>query len=211
MITSNRPSSLAKEFAEVIGWAQASKESLAWYKSIKDGRSRDADKWDNKFMEAGKIYIFNYTPKTADVLSFYDKHPMVLSLGVSQTMGLEGPLDLGINLNFIPPKERIQFLDMIYKFNYFHIEREIRGPYANEPWRQRKLTNITPALVGRYLKDRGYPFAVRSYYRGRRKNVVVMNYSEWYKLVFLESQVLIGTTIEQLRFLYFQHNKKMLK
>jgi hypothetical protein len=55
----------------------------------------------------GKMYFFFYDPKTKDSLPYYDRFPLVI------------PIDrypdgfLGLNLHYIPPKDRVILLDKL--------------------------------------------------------------------------------------------------
>jgi hypothetical protein len=64
-----------------------------------------------KFFIPGRVYTFQYTPHTKDDLSYYDKRPMVYVFGeyVSESTGYN--ILQGINLNFLPEKAKVLFLN----------------------------------------------------------------------------------------------------
>lgn len=69
-----------------------------------------------KFFMPGRVYTFQYmNPHTADVLEFYDKRPMIYIIGeyVSKSTGRN--ILQGINLNFLPEKAKVAFLNTTFK------------------------------------------------------------------------------------------------
>ena len=64
------------------------------------------------FFLPGSIYMFGYpNPINKDILSYYDKRPMILVIGsfLAKTTGRN--ILQGINLNFIPEKQKVALLD----------------------------------------------------------------------------------------------------
>jgi len=59
----------------------------------------------------GKMYQFGYNAKTAKTLPYWDKYPLMICLGVT------GKHILGINLHYIPPKQRAEFLDTVMRYS----------------------------------------------------------------------------------------------
>ena len=195
------PSKLAKEYSRHRGFINASKESMEWYNSIKSKKGvvdRTQD-W-NKMFDRGKVYIFDYNPKTADILSFYDKNPMVLSLGKLRRLGEEGPLDLAINLNFIPTDLKENILDLAYKNGKSTIRKEFEND--TKPGNQREIKNFTYRSAIKVLKNTGFEFSLRSYYKHRRKNTRVLSYSEWFRTLFLSTEDMVGVKISQVHAAY---------
>ena len=87
-----------------VGLRRAQKDSFAWYRSARDDNDEMSIARAPKqkgYLEPGKIHIFTYNPKGKKVLDYYDKKPVVLSLGTVREN--DGSIyDLGLNLNFIP-------------------------------------------------------------------------------------------------------------
>jgi hypothetical protein len=52
----------------------------------------------------GNIYVYMYDPKTKETLPYYDKFPVIILLK------MEAGGFLGLNLHYLPPKYRIEFL-----------------------------------------------------------------------------------------------------
>lgn len=62
-----------------------------------------------KYRKPGYIYFFNYQPPNAKNMPFYDRFPLVL------TLGFGGTTMLGLNLHYIPPRIRLGLLLRILK------------------------------------------------------------------------------------------------
>lgn len=63
--------------------------------------------------QPGRIYAYAYDAKHKDTLPYWDKFPLIIYLG----LGKQGqtPLMYGLNLHYIPPKARQQFLEELLK------------------------------------------------------------------------------------------------
>lgn len=61
----------------------------------------------------GKLYTYMYDAKHKDTLPYWDKFPLIVYLGI----GTQGTSRLmyGLNLHYIPPKARQQFLEELLK------------------------------------------------------------------------------------------------
>ena len=69
-----------------------------------------------KFFLPGSIYMFGYpNPITKDALSFYDQRPMVLIIGTFTAKTTGRTIVQGINLNFVPEKQKVELLDTYYR------------------------------------------------------------------------------------------------
>lgn len=65
--------------------------------------------------EPGKLYAFIYDAKHKDTLPFWDKYPLIVFLGTSKSKVAGTTLFSGLNLHYIPPKTRQQFLEELLK------------------------------------------------------------------------------------------------
>ncbi len=63
----------------------------------------------------GRIYAFIYDAKHKDTLPFWDKYPLIIFLDVVQSKVSKTTLFHGLNLHYIPPKARQQFLEELLK------------------------------------------------------------------------------------------------
>lgn len=64
-----------------------------------------------KFFMPGRIYTYQYNPHSADILSFYDKRPMVYIIGQYTSASTGWNIVQGVNLNFLPETVKANFLD----------------------------------------------------------------------------------------------------
>jgi len=58
--------------------------------------------------EIGKLFLFNYNPKTKESLPYYDTFPIVFPFNITKT-GF-----LGLNLHYLPPPYRAVLMDNLY-------------------------------------------------------------------------------------------------
>lgn len=65
--------------------------------------------------EAGKLYAFIYDAKHKDKLPFWDKYPLIIFLGTSKSKVAGTTLFHGLNLHYVPPKARQEFLEELLK------------------------------------------------------------------------------------------------
>ena len=65
----------------------------------------------------GRMYLFQYDPKTKDKLPYYDRFPLVIPIGSNRTNGFaaSGGSFLGLNLHYLPPVLRARLMDALYK------------------------------------------------------------------------------------------------
>ena len=57
------------------------------------------------------MYQFGYNAKNAKKLKYWDKYPLMICLGVT------GKHFMGVNLHYVPPKQRAEFLDTIMRYS----------------------------------------------------------------------------------------------
>ena len=61
----------------------------------------------------GELYLFQYSPKYKKELPYYDRYPLCLIIG-----GSPGGF-LGLNLHYLRPTQRAQFMKALYKFEEY--------------------------------------------------------------------------------------------
>lgn len=64
--------------------------------------------------QVGRIYTFMYDAKYKDTLPYWDKFPLIIFLGDASSKA-GNTLWYGLNLHYIPPKARQQFLEALLK------------------------------------------------------------------------------------------------
>ena len=68
-------------------------------------------------IQLGKMYFFGYSPKTANVLPYYDTFPLVFVMDFKPPEHSESRQDsgfLGLNLHYLPYNSRIALLNKLY-------------------------------------------------------------------------------------------------
>ena len=149
-------------------------------------------------MEPGKIYTFRYDPKTKDRLAYYDTNPVVICLG--NVRGYPN-LNLGLNLNFLPYKIKIQLLDFIDK-NLGETIAKYAKVNPESAIMQKQLA-ITYEAVKQSLKQVNGQFALRSYYVDRRSDTYVVSYENWPQATLLKIEDLEGIKLNQVYGKYY--------
>ncbi|QPB08876.1 DNA end protector protein [Klebsiella phage Metamorpho] len=121
----------------------------------------------------GKLYAYIYDAKHKDTLPFWDKYPLIIYLG----LGKQGTSTLmyGLNLHYIPPKARQQFLEELLK------------QYANTP----VISNKTKLKIN-WSKVKGFAGAdkmIKAYLPGNIKGPLIeIKPSDWANVVMLPLQ-----------------------
>lgn len=98
--------------------AKKGKESLKWLakksKSIKISQKNALNTTTDRMkspeqLSIGKMYYFTYDPKLKDKLPYYDRFPCIFVFNITPK------LIYGINLHYLPYKERAILMDELYK------------------------------------------------------------------------------------------------
>lgn len=126
----------------------------------------------------GKLYAYVYDAKFKDTLPFWDKYPLIICLGFKQTR--QGDVLIsGLNLHYIPPKARQQFLEDLLK------------QYASTA----RITNATKLKID-WSKVRGMTGAdqmIKSYIPSRIKgSLVEIKPSDWANVVLMPLQQFVS-------------------
>ena len=185
-----------KELSKDVGsksLAQSTAED--WFRtSSSSRRMNEASRTTDRFVP-GKIYVFNYSPKTD--LEWYDMNPVVLAIE------RVGDNDLGINLNLLPTNIKEDLLDDLYDRFEGQIRNATTGAKALNAKAQRPL-RITYEGMKSYLKVRGYDFAIRQYIPSRKSRQAVVSYNRWPEMALCDFIRLNGATVQQVRRLFNQ-------
>lgn len=121
----------------------------------------------------GRLYAYMYDAKHKDTLPYWDRFPLIIYLG----LGKQGSSTLmyGLNLHYIPPKARQQFLEELLK------------QYASTP----TITNKTKLKID-WSKVKGFKGAdlmIKAYLPGNIKgSLVEIKPSDWANVVMLPLQ-----------------------
>jgi hypothetical protein len=123
----------------------------------------------------GMIYVFKYMkPKYIEELEWWDRHPVVLALDRTDQKN-----DLGINLNLLPEKIKIELLDAIYKQKEGFIKKQRDGKTAENAKLQGPIKGFTYESAKKFLEKFGYDFAIRQYIPKLKTNQQVVAYEKW--------------------------------
>lgn len=169
---------------------------------------------ENKpFWIPGRIYTFEYDPVYKDVLSYYDKRPIIMVHDVYTHPNTKNDLVLGINLNFLPERVRVAVLQYYYEM----FKTEINNA-ENSFW-EGKIILSTQKIVT-FLKDWllqlkifnthgvSFGFAYRQYIQTRIKNPILIEYDDWERIPFLHPKDIIGKGLDEI---YNEYDKILSK
>jgi len=181
-----------------IGLIQAEKEANSWF--------REARRDDNDFsvarapeqkgyLHAGKISIFTYNPKGKSVLDYYDKKPVVISLG--QVKHKNRMYDLGINLNFIPVPYKWYILNTINKLYSGFFKQQMLGRNSGNAILQR-MVHYRYAVLKQILRQYKVSHAIRLYIPSRKSRVYITSYETWSRIAFLSIENFEGITYNEM-------------
>lgn len=94
--------------------AASNTKSQKWFdKTIKDAvRGHKVSK-----PVAGKVYAFGYDAKYKDTLPYWDRFPLIVCLGFVRSPKSGTVLIQGLNMHYVPPKARQEFLESILKYS----------------------------------------------------------------------------------------------
>lgn len=123
----------------------------------------------------GMIYVFKYLkPKGIEELQWWDRNPVVLALDPTDQKN-----DIGINLNLLPSKVRIELLDTLYKQKEGFIKKQREGKTAEDAKKQGPIRGLTYESAKKFLERFGYDFAIRQYIPKLKSNQQVVAYERW--------------------------------
>jgi hypothetical protein len=143
-----------------------------------------------KFFLPGSIYLFQYPkPITKDYLSYFDKRPMVLILGtfIAKTTGRT--IVQGINLDFIPEKQKVELLDTYYKVfmkDLLGAEKDSDKGLVGQAKNLAKYLKDW-ALLTKVFVDQGkipLTFTIRNYDMKGMLNPVLVEIEDWPMIPF---------------------------
>lgn len=143
-------------------------------------------RYTKQLMGQGQMFIFEYfNPKYKDtsVLPYFDKHPLVISLGpVVTNLGVR---NIGFNLHLLPPKIRIIVMCAIFEFS--------KRSYRYQIFLKKEApVQIKYQTIVNGLKRFGVKFCIRMYIPARMKQIVRFPYKDWHKAIFIPSRGYYG-------------------
>ena len=161
-----------------------------WFLGLIKKSSGDADVLKtNQFFLPGRIYVFGYFDPVTPNLPWWDRNPVVLSLGMDEHAN-----DIGLNLNLLPYRERMKLLDFVYDLYYEKIQELINTAPLITAFSYR-LKELNYYQIKPVLKSKGWDFAIRSYKSNNRLSPAVVGFSRWIDVALLDLISLTGKSI----------------
>jgi len=139
-------------------------------------------RYNKLLMMQGNLFMFEYkNPKLKGTASlpWFDKYPLVLSLGPTVTK--EGVRNLGFNLHLLPPKIRIVVVCVIFEMYKKLYRYQIF-------YKKQKPVQIKYKFLVKPLLRYGADFSIRMYIPQRQKKIVIFPFQEWHNAVFVPSR-----------------------
>lgn len=162
----------------------------------------------------GKMYTFNYNPLNKDILDFYDTRPLIISLKNFKAKTTKNNIELGLNINFIPPEVRLWVLSRFYNVYKgildYNEEKMSKGEVLNQKELFTASYNIMRVLDGllEFVGKTAYRFALRNYISERIVIPKSVDYDDWAKAVFIDSQEMAGASISEIYKKYWDYKLK---
>lgn len=139
-------------------------------------------RYTKRLIFQGGMFTFEYfNPKYkgTSVLPWFDRHPLVISLGpVVTNLGVR---NLGFNLHLLPPKIRVivmcgifEMYKKLYRYQIF--------------FKQNKPVQINYKQIVEALSKYGVKFCIRMYIPQRMNHIVNFPIKTWHKAIFIPSK-----------------------
>lgn len=153
----------------------ARRKSKEWFdKTVKDAyRTRMTSR-----PIIGRIYAYTYDAKYKDTLPYWDQFPLIVYLGSRSTKD-GGTIFHGLNLHYIAPKARQEFLEALL-VNYSSTST------INSNTKLRINWNMVKSMKGSELMIKAY---IPKNVKGQMKEI---NPKDWPSIIFLPSQNFIS-------------------
>lgn len=169
---------------------------------LKDNKSTQVQKLKkNEYFQPGKMYMFHYHPVYLSKLKWYDRNPLILSLG--QREFEENTVEFGVNLHLLPYNVRVFFLDAIYTANKVKINQQMIIK-MNKAKKQLPL-DIGPDDLGSITQKLHLDFAMRNYIRSGIKIPYGISYEHWTKMILIQDYNFKNITNKKLVAEYRKH------
>lgn len=159
-------------------------------------------RYTRRLMFQGGMFAFEYKNpkyKGTSVLPWFDKFPLVISLGPVTTN--QGVRNIGFNMHLLPPKIRIIVMCSIFELHKRMYRYQIF-------MKQDKPVSIDYRLIINNLQRYGVGFSVRMYIPNRMNQIVKFPYRDWHKAIFIPSRGYDSIRASQLIKEWRAYNKK---
>ena len=183
------------------GSKQAAQYVMEWYEAaLQDKEDTAVEAFSDSEFTRGKLFKFRYDPVTKDRLSYYDRSPMVLSLGKAPN----GKCELALNLNFLPKEVRYWMVGEIFKYYKQDIVASAGGKFYRRAYEQEQV-DMDFELLQKNLGSWGLDFALRQYYISNTYDLAVVCYEDWVKMVMCNWDDYDGTVENDIVKLYQEY------
>lgn len=167
LVDANRRGMSAKKGKESLKWLAKKSRSLKVTQKDVLNTTKDRMK-ETTQLSIGKLYFFTYDPKTKDKLPYYDRFPCVFIFNITPK------LIYGINMHYLPYKERAILMDELYK-----VETNARIP-------NNKKLQLSWEILKTFTNFPLVKPCVKSYLPAHfRSRLINVPYEEWGISVFL--------------------------
>jgi len=124
----------------------------------------------------GRMFMYLYDPKHKETLPYYDKFPLILMVGPAK-----GGF-YGLNLHYLPPRQRAMFFDRLYDFT------------NNKKYDETTRFRLSYDLLSSAAKLRAYaPCFKRYLYAHISSKTVEVLPNEWEIALFLPTESFVGS------------------
>lgn len=171
---------------------------------------KEAEKPKEKFIgplfQSGKIYAFTYaTPdKPSPERPVIDRRPLFLSIG--QVQAHNKVLEVGIDLNMIPPQARKFIFECMFKYFNSPISDNMKS--LNEGKKSGKSLNLSWMNANKVFKGTGWQTAFMACDRANIKNTKVVDYEDWTAMMFANTKSLEGLSLSEVYNIYIKKLSK---
>lgn len=174
-----------REVMMINSFRQSLRKNIATSKIA--GAKDKSQKWFNETIKQGvrghkvsrptpgKLYAYHYDAKHKDTLPYWDRYPLIIFLGFATSTKSGTLLMHGLNLHYVPPKARQEFLESLLK------------QYASTP----VLSNSTKLKID-WSKVKGFKGAdqmIKAYLPSHIKGQLIeVKPADWANVVMLPLQ-----------------------
>lgn len=165
---------LDRVLLEFGGEQKSYNNAKQWFEDIgKNNKTKNVQL--TNFLQIGKLYKFEYNCN--EIL--YDTTPLIVCVGYNKDYDLYN----GINLNFLPKEVSNKFVSIIRTVLYSSYNDSIKSKPYNAI--EQTPINIPDIILKSLYKSLGVDFAFRNYKLNNMKNINVICFEDWSKMIFL--------------------------
>ena len=188
------------------GGKQAEQYALKWFEeALADKDETAVEEFSDRELTWGKMFHFEYDPVTADRLAYWDKSPMVISLGRHPNGNI-----LGMNINFLPKTVRYWMVGKVFQVYEGMIIAAAAGKNYRRATAQQQV-QIDYETIKRWLGKFGLDFCVRQYHINKMSKLAVICYEDWVRAVMINWNDFHPIQENELKRLYDEYLQKVRK